>query len=106
MLELTTSNSEFQEVHNYSLEKGENPFSAFAKNLWKQHLLLTYPVALTKFEVVITVALDEDKKTVSVLMDIQCEEMAYPYLLPTGKCDHKVEREIALRASKYLNQDS
>ena len=69
MLELTTSNSEFQEVHNYSLEKGENPFSAFAKNLWKQHLL-KYPVALTKFEVVITVALDEDKKPVSVLMDI------------------------------------
>ena len=32
--------------------------------------------------------------------------MAYPCLLPTGKCHHKVEREIALRASKYLNQDS
>ena len=32
--------------------------------------------------------------------------MAYPYLLPTGKCDHNVEREIPLRASKYLNQDS
>ena len=34
----------------------------------------------------------------------QCEELAFPYLLPTLKFDYKVKREVPLCPVKYFNQ--
>ena len=36
-------------------------------------------------------------------MDQECEELAFPYLLPTGKYGYKVERDIPLSPAKYFN---
>ncbi|XP_057316777.1 uncharacterized protein LOC130657796 [Hydractinia symbiolongicarpus] len=33
-----------------------------------------------------------------------CEELAHPYLFPTGKFGYKVERDIKLSPTKYFNQ--
>ena len=52
----------------------------------------------------IVVAPGEGKKPVSIPNDKVWEELGHPYLFPTGQYDCKVEREIPLTPSKYLNQ--
>ena len=37
-------------------------------------------------------------------MDENCEELAHPFLFPTGKFGYRVERDIKLSPSKYFNQ--
>ena len=52
----------------------------------------------------VTIAPGKGKKHISILTDEHCEALAYPYLLPTGKCEYKVKRGVALSATKYFNQ--
>lgn len=40
----------------------------------------------------------------SILLDKQCEELAFPYLFPHGHFGYNVERDVRLSASKYFNQ--
>ena len=44
------------------------------------------------------------KKPRTRLDDEFCEEPAHPHLFPTGEFGYKVEREIQISPSKYLNQ--
>ena len=52
----------------------------------------------------ITVAPGEGLRPISILTDKYCEELAHPYLFPTGNFGYKVDREIDLSSVKYLNQ--
>ena len=47
---------------------------------------------------------DQGKSPVSVLNDDHCEELAFPYLFPTGKFGYKVKCEMSLSPVKYFNQ--
>ena len=42
----------------------------------------------------VTIAPGEGLTPVSILRDKHCEELAYPYLFPTGEFGYKVQREI------------
>ena len=44
------------------------------------------------------------KTPVSILNDDHCEELAFPYLFPTGRFDFKVKREVPFSPVKYFNQ--
>ena len=52
----------------------------------------------------VTMAPGQGKTPVSVLNDDHCEELAFPYLFPTGKFGYKVKREMPLSPVKYFNQ--
>ena len=52
----------------------------------------------------IVIAPGEGMQPMSILMDEKCEELAHPYLFPTGKFGYKVQREIKLSPVKYFNQ--
>ena len=46
-----------------------------------------------------------DTQSTGILMtDSNCEELAHPYLFPTGKFGYKVQRSINLTPNKYFNQ--
>ena len=40
------------------------------------------------------IALGEGNKPMSILMDEKCEELAHPFLFPTGKFGYRVERDV------------
>ena len=46
----------------------------------------------------------EGIQPLSILMDEKCEELAHPFLFPTGKFGYRVERDIKLSPVKYFNQ--
>ena len=46
----------------------------------------------------------EGRQPMSILLDEKCEELAHPFLFPTGKFGYKVERDIKLSPVKYFNQ--
>ena len=52
----------------------------------------------------ITIAPGEGIQPLSILMDEKCEELAHPYLFPTGKFGFRVERDNKLSPIKYFNQ--
>ena len=47
---------------------------------------------------------DPGKTPVSVLNNDHCEELAFPYFLPTGRFRYKVKLAIPLSPVKYFNQ--
>ena len=46
----------------------------------------------------------QGKTPVAIANDEFCEELAFPYLFPSGKFGYKVKRESALFPVKYFNQ--
>ena len=50
------------------------------------------------------VAPGQGKTPVSIASDELCEELAFPYLFPSGKFGYKVDREVSLSPVKYFNQ--
>ena len=52
----------------------------------------------------VIIAPGQGKTPVSVLNDDHCEELAFPYLLPTGNFGYKVKRKMPLFPVKYFNQ--
>ena len=52
----------------------------------------------------ITIAPCQGKKPMSLLTDINCEELAHAYLFPSRKFGYKVQRNINLTTSEYFNQ--
>ena len=44
------------------------------------------------------------KTQISILNDEYSEEIAFPYLFPTGMFGYKVKREVSLSSVKYFNQ--
>ena len=63
---------------------------------------ITQPVSNDKHS--INIAPGEGKHPKSVLSDEFCEELAHPYLFPTGEFGYKVKRNITLSPVKYFNQ--
>ena len=37
-------------------------------------------------------------------VNLHCEELAFPHLLPEGKFGYKVDRDVKLSATRYFNQ--
>ena len=52
----------------------------------------------------ITIAPGQGKNPLSILRDNYCEELAFPYLFPTGKFGYKVKREVPSSQVKYFKQ--
>ena len=50
------------------------------------------------------IAPGEGKQPQSFFTDEFCEEQAFPYLFPTGKCGYKVGRPVHTTPTKYFNQ--
>ena len=42
----------------------------------------------------LTIAPGEGRQPMSILLHERCEELAHPFLFPTGKFGYRVEREI------------
>ena len=51
-----------------------------------------------------TIAPGEGVQPMSILLDEKCEELAHPYLFPTGRFGYRVERDVKLSPVKYFNQ--
>ena len=66
-------------------------------------LFQIYPSQYLKDEC-INIAPCEGKQPKSVLSDEFCEELAHPYLFPTGKFGYQVKRNVTLSPVKYFNQ--
>ena len=52
----------------------------------------------------IVIAPGQDITPIPVICDEHCEELAHPYLFPTGKFGYKTERTVSLSPVKYFNQ--
>ena len=52
----------------------------------------------------ITIAPGQGKTLLSIVRDDYCEELAFPYLLPTGKFGYKVKQEVPFSPVSYFNQ--
>ena len=52
----------------------------------------------------LNIAPGEGNKPKSILSDQHCEELAHPYLFPTGKYGYKFDRDIPVSPGKYFNQ--
>ena len=50
------------------------------------------------------IAPGQGKTSVSILDDEFCEKQAFPYLLPKGKSDYSVLRDIPISPGPYFNQ--
>ena len=46
----------------------------------------------------------EGNQPIALFEDNLCEELAHPFLFPTGKFGYKVEREVYLSPIRYFNQ--
>ena len=80
-------------------EEADNPLDHFRLCATETMLVNNVPPAED-----IVIAPGEGMQSMSILMDDKCEELAHPYLFPTGKFGYKVEREIKLSPVKYFNQ--
>ena len=83
-------------------EEVENPLDEL--RIGSNESVLTPKIPYQIDQESITIAPGEGKKPMSILTDKHCEELAYPYLFPTGKFGYKVKRVVALSATKYFNQ--
>ena len=50
-----------------------------------------------------SVAPGENKHSVSLMMDKQCEELTFPFLFSKGRYGYTTERKIKLAPTKYFN---
>ena len=50
------------------------------------------------------IAPGEGRQPMSILLDEKCEELAHPFLFPTGKFGYTVERDVKLSPVKYFNE--
>ena len=74
-----------------------------------QSVIPDYPVTVQENDEVssgnevFNIAPGENKHPVSLMMDKNCEELAFPVLFPKGQFGYTVEREIKLSPVKYFN---
>ena len=85
------------------LELSENPLDEYRTASNETLLISNIPQPVSNDEC-INIAPGEGKHPKSVLSDEFCEELAHPYLFPTGKFGYKVKRNITLSPVKYFNQ--
>ena len=87
----------------FYIEDSENPLAQFQTRSAETTVTTEIPT-LDELEEGIVIAPEEGKKSLSILHDDYCEEMAHPHLFPTGKFGYKVKRKFHLTLSKYFNQ--
>ena len=80
----------------------DNPLSEFRTPSMETTFVSETPSACEMKEGIV-VAPGDGKKPVSIFNDKFCEELGHPHLFPTGQYGYKVESEIPLTLSKYLN---
>ena len=85
-----------------NLEEVENPLDQYRISANDSALIPTIPCEINEEN--ITVAPGEGLKPISILTDKHCEELAHPYLFPTGKFGYNIDRPIYLSPVKYFNQ--
>ena len=87
---------------NENIEESENPLDKM--RVGSSETILVSNIPHTIRDETVTIAPGEGKKPLSILMDKQCEELAFPYLFPHGKFGFNINRDVSLSASKYFNQ--
>ena len=85
------------------LELSENQLDEYRTASNETLLISNIPQPMSNDEC-INITPGEGKHPKSVLSDEFCEELAHPYLFPTGKFGYKVKRNITLSPVKYFNQ--
>ena len=85
-----------------NLEEQDNPLDNCSVGANEIALISVVPSQIDNENV--TIAPCQGKTPMSLLTDNSCEELAHPYLFPTGKFGYKVQRDIKLTPSRYFNQ--
>ncbi|XP_057292445.1 uncharacterized protein LOC130621150 [Hydractinia symbiolongicarpus] len=81
--------------------EAENPLSM---NCASSDEMCVIPNFQNPDDEVLDIAPGENKQPQSFFSDQYCEELAFPFLFPTGKFGYKVARPVYLTATKYFNQ--
>lgn len=97
----TDENEQGSSTHDIPEEIEENPLDQHRLGCNETTLISEIPVTETEN---VSIAPCEGKNPLGVLSDQFCEELAHPYLFPTGVFGYKVDRKIKLSPSKYFNQ--
>ena len=93
-------------------EERDDPLNYFrspSNETCLQSIIPDYPVTVQENDEVSSgnevynIAPGENKHPVSLMMDKNCEELAFPVLFPKGQFGYTVEREIKLSPVKYFN---
>ena len=85
------------------LELSENPLDEY-RTASNETLLITNIPQPVSNDICINITPGEGKQPKPVLSDEFSEELAHPYLFPTGKFGYKVKRNVTLSPVKYFNQ--
>ena len=91
------------ETENENEEEDENPLNEHRLPCQETSFVPNIPHELIDDANVI-IAPGQDQKPVSIICDENCEELAHPHLLPTGKFGYNAERTVPLSPTKYFNQ--
>ena len=86
-------------MDNNAPEDADNPLDNDRLGATENMLLSNIPLAED-----LIIAPGEGRQPMSILLDEKCEELAHPFLFPTGKFGYRVERDIKLSPVKYFNQ--
>ena len=86
-----------------SIEESENPQNQYRLRTSETTFVPNIP--FQRFDDGnIAIAPGEDNIPISVICDENCEELAHPYLFPTGKFGYTSKRNVNLSPTKYFNQ--
>ena len=88
-------NTSSEEPKSQDFEEGCNPLDGY-RQACNESLIMDKSV--------FNIAPGEDKEIKSILLDENCEELAFPSLFPNGKFGYLCKRQKKLSWSKYINQ--
>ena len=111
----TIQNPEYiaPQLSDTDMEKNDDPLNKYRQatnETCLQSVLPDYPITLqgnnercSLGNEVYNIAPGERKHPVSIMMDKECEELAFPVLFPKGRFEYTEESEIKLTPVKYFN---
>ena len=88
-------------VENESFESVDDPLNAHRTAGYETTFVPEIPRIIEDDNVIM--APGQGKTPISLLNHDDCEELAFPYLFPTGKFSYKVKLEMPLSSVKYFN---
>ena len=88
-------NTSSEEPKSEDFEKGSSPLESY-RQASNESLIMDNSV--------FDIAPGEDNEVKSILLDENCEELAFPSLFPNGKFGYSCKRQKKLSWSKYINQ--
>ena len=103
-------NKQQTDAHSNHVDDGEFIHSGTEriKNPLDQHKLpaneATLIISIPFVEKATVIAPEEEFTPLSFINDSHCEELAFPYLLPTVKFECLTKRNVPLSRVKYFNQ--